>query len=203
MNNIENENTMIYPYCYKIKRGCPPHIPCKQNKDEEKCIKALAEYMAMLENPLRERNEIGKDKLVEKFIALKECLKKYGDIYAKLNFILYVNDNTREVIFPSQTQIQSKLNEFLRDLGYNIIQDYSYKIKLFNILLNDKMREIYNRLYSEPGFAEKESLEPKQYGIDKLINKKKRVTFEARGLKKKTKTKKSRRKRIMYKTRKN
>ena len=41
------------------------------------------------------------------------------DIYKKLDIELYVNPKTQKIIFPNNTQIQSKLNLYLDSIDFN------------------------------------------------------------------------------------
>lgn len=41
---------------------------------------------------------------------------------------------------------------------------------LFNILLNDNLRNAYNRFYKIKGFADPDSKEPKKYGIAYIMD---------------------------------
>ena len=62
-------------------------------------------------------------------------------IAKKLDIELYVNPKTQKIIFPNNTQIQSKLNLYLDSIDFNtkspkIGNNQDEKLMLFNILLN-------------------------------------------------------------------
>ena len=106
---------------------------------------------------------------------MSNCLKKYGDIYKKLDIELYVNPKTQKITFPINSQIQSKLNLYLNSIDLNtkspkISNEQDEKLMLFNILLNDNLRNVYNNFYYSTGFSELESLLPKKYGIARIMD---------------------------------
>jgi len=167
MNTSKEE---IYPLCYKIKESCPScdesTCPSCNNTD---CLKELSKYS----NDIRPYK--GNVELSEEYYHLLICLKKYGDIYKKLDIVLHVNEK-KEITFPTNLQIQSSLNlylysnKFLNPTTPKEVKEQDEKIMLFNILLNDKLRAAYNRFYKIPGFADTDSLIESKYGFDKLIN---------------------------------
>ena len=83
----------IFPYCYKIKDSC---LPCNDNNHD--CLKELYSdallYGVPVQNPIKTKS----------INDLFECLKKYGDIYKKLNIELYV-DKYGKIIFPNIERI--------------------------------------------------------------------------------------------------
>ncbi len=174
MGSYKNEEQSIYPYCYKIKESCPPCNKVEYKDNAENCLKELSNFLLISENQPKQGTRKGKYIEEEKaaFERVKNCLQKYGDIYDKLGILPYINPTTKAILFPDQTRIQSKFNEFIRKLSRSDNNEMDeYKIKLFNILLNSKLREIYNDLYEEPYFANRKSLEPKDPGIGALIDK--------------------------------
>lgn len=180
MNNIENENTIIYPYCYEIKEGCPPCLENMVNNttqyESDDCLELLANYVVVSESIYRTKEEKDDAKL-----KLGVCLKKLGDLYSKVNIELYVNPNSKNIVFPDQQRIQSSFNEFLRQIGNNKANSPREdnlrieKLKIFNILLNNKFRNIYNNLYISSELAEPKSLKPKEYGIARIMGAEKKV----------------------------
>lgn len=179
-----DETTKIFPYCYKIKEDCPP---CTINTEGNECVKLLANYLVLKYN-----RYVSKEYLEKAHIKVGKCLKKYGDIYKKLGIELYVNPKTKSIYFPDNERIMSNYNLFLNDIGTfepkspkeeNIIYE---KISLYQILLQEKMREVYNDFYKNNEFSELESI------IHTNTNNnggKKRKTIKNR-LKRKTRTKK-------------
>jgi hypothetical protein len=153
----------IYPFCYKIKENC---IPCNKTPCTS-CLKELSKF-----NSKVIKNDMEKEKDID---DLFNCLKKYGDIYKKLDIELYVNPKTKQITFPTNLQIQSKLNLYLDSMDFNTkppsaINNQDEKLMLFNILLNDKLRNEYNNFYYSNEFADLDSLMPKKYGIDKIMD---------------------------------
>ena len=199
MYSNEYDNTVLYPYCYKIKDGCPP---CSEKivdnsiqNESDYCLELLANYVVVSENVYRSQDE--KD---EAKSQLGRCLKKLGDLYNKANIELYVNPNTKDILFPDQQRIQSSFNQFLREIGSNSTnspKEYYSRIeilKIFNILLNNKFRDIYNNLYVSEGLASPKSLKPKEYGITRLLGSDKEVKWNLGGKKKNRKQNKTKRK---------
>lgn len=179
--SLDSSKTVIYPFCYKIKESCPPV------NNATDCIKELSDLMRLSE-PYISRNV--KDKNVDK---LFECLKKYGDIYKQLGIELYVNPKTNQIAFPDNARIQSNLNMFLRKTDMTEQTDaLNHKLMLFNLLLNDTLRQKYNDFYYSYGFSELESVMPKEYGIARILGKE-----ESKGGKQK-KNKKTKRMRIKH-----
>jgi hypothetical protein len=170
MNNNLNK-TKIYPYCYKIKENC---IPCKKepNNFEDSCLihlsKIMHEYHYSTNNLTRKKEKYNDD--------LFNCLMRYGDIYKKLNIELYVNSNTKQVYFPDNKRIQSNLNLFIKNINTkNLTPEkeviINEKLKLYNILLNEKLKEKYDEFYYSYGYSNLNSLLPKEYGIIRLLSK--------------------------------
>ena len=168
-NSLNSSSTVVYPYCYKIKETC---IPCdtmtsEQNNNNIINIKTT--------NCIDELSRISKNTSENKNVDdLFNCLKKYGDIYKKLGIELYVNPKTKAVQFPDNQRIQSNLNVYLEEIDPDttspkINTEQEEKFKLYNILLNDKMRKMYNDFYYSKGFSELDSISPKEYGIAKIM----------------------------------
>jgi hypothetical protein len=197
--------TQVYPFCYKIKEDCPPcSTPLKcDNENQNECLELLAKYMSYSEvnsNPQLKDNTLMK---------LGDCLKKYGDIYKKLNIELYVNPKTKQINFPDHQRIQSNMNLFLKEIGMNESKSPKEenkrveKMQLYNILLNDKLREVYNEFYYSYGFSDLDSIMPKEYGIARIMapdsqtngGKRKRVSRRKKNMTKKRKTRMRRNKR--------
>lgn len=161
-----DDKTKIYPYCYKIMDDCPP---CNI-KSGDNCIRQLAYYLALKTNRYVSKNDLDKA-----HIKVGNCLKKNGDIYKKLGIELYVNPKTKQIIFPNYQRVLSNYNLFLNELGTTSpaspkddnIRDE--KIILYQILLDEKLREVYNEFYQSYGFSELESIMPKEYGIARLM----------------------------------
>jgi hypothetical protein len=159
------DETVVVPYCYKIKESC---IPCHSQSSSMDCIKELSKLVKHSQPHI---SQIIKEKDVNN---LFNCLKKYGDIYKKLGIELYVNPTTKQILFPDNQRIQSNFNLYLENIDVdtdspkinNIQED---NIILYNILLNDKLRKMYNDFYYSYGFSESGSLEPKEYGISKIL----------------------------------
>jgi hypothetical protein len=152
-------NPIVYPYCYKIKESC---LPCNDDDSKSACAVELIKYMNSSLN--KETKEKSNDELFE-------CLKQYGDIYKKLNIELYVNPKSKSIIYPDNQRIQSNLNEYLRNININNVSKESLEenMMLYNILLNDNLRNIYNGFYYANGFSDIKSIQPKKYGIDRLL----------------------------------
>lgn len=181
------EDTKIYPFCYKIKENCPPCPPCNENSN---CVNLLAHYISLKSNKFRSENE--------KQVAKKNvgnCLKKFGDMYKKVGIELYVNPKTKQIIFPDHERILANYNLFLDDIGINQTNSpyINELIDIYQILLNDKLREVYNDFYKMSGFAELESIMPKEYGIARILGrnidggKKRRKTLKKKKLTKRKK----------------
>ena len=165
----------IYPLCYKIEESCPScdesSCPSCNNTD---CLKELSNSSNIDLNDISKR---------ESKSHLFYCLQKYGDIYKKLDIDLFVNEKTNKILFPDNLRIQAKLNLYLQRIyskttsfedetkqNKTELDEQDEKLMLFNILLNDKLREAYNRLYKITGFAEKDSLEPLKLSIDRIMD---------------------------------
>ena len=158
--------TVVYPYCYKIKETCPP---CDSEPSHE-CVKLLAMYMADKSNKFAPEHVTD-----QSHQNVGNCLKKYGDIYKKLGIELYVNPRSKQITFPTQERIVSNYSLFLRSIGTadpaspkedNIRGE---KINLYQMLLNEPLREVYNSFYQSSGFSDIDSMMPKDYGIAKLM----------------------------------
>ena len=176
----------VYPVCYKIKETCPPcdqsHCPSCNNTY---CLEELSNF-----NNKGLKDERKKETDMDN---LFNCLKKYGDIYKKLDIELYVNPKTQKITFPINSQIQSKLNLYLNSIDFNtkspkIGNKQDEKLMLFNILLNDNLRNAYNSFYISNGFSDLESLLPKKYGIARIMD----TDYDEVGGRKNKKTKKLR-----------
>jgi len=181
MNNSIN----LYPYCYKIKDECPP---CKI---KDNCIRLLSHYLVLKSNKY-----VSEQSLNNAHMKLGDCLKQYGDMYKKVGIELYVNPKTKEIIFPDNQRITANYNMFLNGYSPFNLQTpkeesiYDEKIIIYQILLNEKLREVYNNFYRNEGFSEKESILPKEYGITRLMG----PEIENNGGKRKKKTNKTRKK---------
>lgn len=176
MNNsresLNSTETIVYPFCYKIKDNC---LPCNNNNKINitlpiDCISELAKFE-------KTNSPYFNKELKEKYFDnLFNCLKKYGDIYKELGIELYVNPKTKEIIFPDINRIQSNFNLFLNYDNFDKsspeeLENLNHKLMLYNILLNDKFRQKYNQFYNSSGFADVESLMPKEYGIARILGK--------------------------------
>ena len=165
-------NSSIYPLCYKIKETC---LPCGNSTSAEKnpCVVELIKYMKDKKNQLYNPNVDIKsnDKLFE-------CLKQYGDIYKKLGIELYINEKTKQAAFPTNEGIRANLNLYLSNVDTDNVSKESIEetMMLYDILLNDKLREKYNEFYYSNGFGDLESLQPKEYGIARILGGKRRRT---------------------------
>lgn len=178
-NSIKSEksnlsNTIVYPFCYKIKETCAnPNNDTVYNINASPtdCLNELSKISKMSDSYI-DKNV--KDKNVD---DLFNCLKKYGDIYKQLNIELYVNPKTKQAIFPDNARIQSNLNIFLKETDFDTavspkkLKELDYKLMLYNILLNDNLRQKYNEFYYSVGFSELNSVMPKEYGISRIMGK--------------------------------
>jgi hypothetical protein len=166
----------IYPYCYKIKET----ENCPQIKDSRisECLHSFIKYIIVMETsrPSKDMEEIVTNQLVK-------CLRRYGDLYKKLEIKLYVSPNGQNIILPDQERIQASFNTYLRKIGAK--NESSPKqdnetiemVELYSILLNSKFREIYNKYYVD-FFADDKSLKPWNGG--KIKQKLKRLTKKKR-----------------------
>lgn len=185
MSNLSK--TPVYPFCYKIKETC---LPCDNanvvvNANPTDCLIELSKIAKTSE---MYTNKNVKDQNLDE---LFNCLKKYGDIYKQLGIELYVNPKTKNIIFPNNARIQSNLNLFLRETDFDAmspknLKEFDYKLMLYNILLNDNLRQKYNDFYYSVGVSELESIMPKEYGIARIMGKEDEKTG---GRKRKRKTK--------------
>jgi hypothetical protein len=170
-NNVDLDKTDVYPFCYKIKENC---LPCPKKADyiQNEGVSLLARFLATTNN---------KEKKLKYYDELFYFLQQYGDIYKKLNIELYVNPSTKKVLFPNNQRIQANFNQYLTDIGLderapNFVPTEDFEklknecIIMYNILLIDKFREIYNDFYISDRLADPDSLKPKEYGIARLIN---------------------------------
>ena len=167
-NGEKLSSTTAYPYCYKIKETC---LPCPQtNNTENECILLLSKFLGSRNSDEKKMREA----------HLFECLKKYGDIYKKLDIELYVNPTTKKILFPTNERIQSNLNVYLKNIGYDenasnfeTSREYenerNQKNSMYNMLLNNTLREIYNSFYKRYRLAEPDSIKPKVYGISRIM----------------------------------
>jgi len=169
-SNLMSNSTIIYPYCYKIKETCNPGTTSVICDLQFNCIIELINYMKQQQTPLFDPNK--KD---EPYSKLFKCLQQYGDIYKKIGIELFVNPKTKQILFPDNQRIQANLNEYLRNVKIDNSSTKLIKtnIMLYNILLNDYLRNLYNEFYPSYGFSDADSIQPKQYGINKIMGGKK------------------------------
>ena len=189
-NSTNSINSKVYPYCYKIKETC---LPCDSKGSEKNpCTLELINYMKDKKNQMYNPNvyDESNDKLFE-------CLKQYGDIYKKLGIELYINEKTKQAVFPTNDGVRANLNLYLSNVDTNKVSKESIEetMMLYDILLNDKLREKYNEFYYSDGFSDLESLKPKEYGIQRLLKGGKRRRTKKRN-KKANKTNKRKTRRI-------
>lgn len=170
MNNNSNslDSTKTYPYCYRIKEGCPPCVK-KIRHSGSKCIKILAKLMS-------ERVFYSEELKKEYNDELFKCLMRYGDIYKQLNIELYVNPKTKLIVFPDMQRIQSNFNLYLRSVNtknptFEERDEMDDKLMLYDILLHEKLKEKYDEFYYSYGFSDIDSLQPKEYGIARILGK--------------------------------
>jgi hypothetical protein len=184
------DETKPFPYCYKIKEGCPP-CEKKIRHSGSKCIKILAKLMSESVSYNEElKNEYNDD--------LFKCLMRYGDIYKQLNIELYVNPKTKLVVFPNMQRIQSNFNLYLKSINttnptFEERDEMDKKLMLYDILLHEKLKEKYDEFYYSYGFSDLDSLQPKEYGIAKIIGSEKETSGGKKN-KNKTNKKKSKQK---------
>jgi hypothetical protein len=184
LSNSTNSN--IYPLCYKIKDTC---LPCDSKGSEKNtCALELINYMKDKKNQMYNPNIDSKsnDKLFE-------CLKQYGDIYKKLGIELYINEKTKQAVFPTNEGIRANLNLYLSNTETNKVSKESIEetMMLYDVLLNDKLREKYNEFYYSNGFGDLDSLKPKEYGIARILGGKRRRTNKRKTNKRKTNKRKT------------
>jgi hypothetical protein len=195
--SVDSNSTNIYPLCYKIKEMCLPNDR-QESEDtlnsEPTCLKNLPRYLQEQQNVNR--------KIVDKSSKdMVQCLTQYGDIYKKLGIELYVNPNTKQILFPDNLRIQANFHKYLRDVNIDSQEAETTKIHvenvmLYKILLDDILKQIYDQYYGSTGVADKDSLQPKKYGIDKLMESNKSSGGKQM---RKTKRKKTKRKKTMRK----
>jgi len=146
-NSLTSGSNNVYPICYKIKEtsyqaNCPPS-----------CINKLAKYVK-LKKKIYGKNPNATEEAHQSFV---QCLKQYGDIYKKLGIELYVNPTTNKITFPDNQRIQSNLNEYMRKIAdndaNNIDMSSDETLMLYNVLLNDSLRNAYNDFYVSEGYA--------------------------------------------------
>lgn len=164
MRNELDSETVVYPFCYKIKETCIPN----DNNNLIDCLKELSNILRSTESHI---NLQFKNKYVDN---LFDCLKKYGDIYKKLDIELYVNPKTKKITFPDNERIQSNLNIFIKNTNFDTLSPdeldiFKYKISLYNILLNNQLRKNYNDFYYSSEYSELDSVTPKEYGIARIM----------------------------------
>jgi hypothetical protein len=177
---MDDKTVEIYPYCYKIKDNCPPcnnqppdnlYDVNTSSNDYNDCVYLLAKYLAVKSNRFRDKHQID-----NAHMNIANCLQKYGDMYKTVGIELYVNPKTKQILFPDHQRIISNYNIFLNEIGLNEATSQKdteivdNKIKIYQILLNDKLREIYNEFYQSAGFSDLDSIMPKEYGISRLLN---------------------------------
>lgn len=185
--SIGSTETVVYPFCYKIKENCLPSNNINVNNPID-CISELSKLDKLTTYSNKELKETYLNDLLQ-------CLKKYGDIYKQLGIELYVNPKTKQIIFPDNSRIQANFNLFIQNNNFDTISPReidinNHKLMMYTILLNDKLRKKYNEFYYSNGFGEAESLMPKEYGIARIMGKeggKRKKT-------KRTKTRKNKRK---------
>ena len=167
------DKTVVYPYCYKIKESCPPcdsKLNASTVVSTNECVKLLAKYMADKSNKFAPEHVTD-----QSHQNVGNCLKQYGDIYKKLGIELYVNPRSKQIAFPTQERIASNYNLFLRNIGVTDPatpkedNGRDEKISMYQLLLNEPLREVYNSFYQSSGFSELDSILPKEYGIAKLM----------------------------------
>jgi hypothetical protein len=199
-----NEDTQIYPYCYKIKENCPPSRPCPKKKTRcaSKCLKILAKLMsekAFYNKEFKEQNEE----------ELLKCLMRYGDIYKQLKIELYVNPKTKLIMFPDMKRIQANFNLYLKSINTeNPTTEekdrMDEKFMLYDILMHEKLKEKYDEFYYSYGFSDLDSLQPKEYGIARILGPEKESSGgkknKGKTNKKKSKSKISKKKYVTNKT---
>lgn len=190
MNNNSSSigDTKTYPYCYRIKDGCPPCVK-KIRHSGSKCIKILAKLMS-------ERVFYSEELKKEYNEELFKCLMRYGDIYKQLNIELYVNPKTKLIVFPDMQRIQANFNQYLRSVNtknptFEERDEMDDKLMLYDILLHEKLKEKYDEFYYSYGFSELDSLQPKEYGIARILGKENESSGGKKTKKSKTKKNKS------------
>ena len=169
MNNSDrrHDNNIVYPYCNKvveyptcteIKEGC---LPCDPQPIQSCIDTLLPVYMKK-----KQITDINPHKLSMLEVKMFACLSKYGDIYKKLGFELYVNPKTKKVLYPDNVRINANLSQYLRD-GTDTPKEYKKTMELYHILLNDTTRNLYNDHY--PAIGHSSSIKPKEYGIARVL----------------------------------
>ena len=198
-NSRSNNSTKIYPYCYKIKDNCPPCNPCPKKKTRcaSKCLLLLSKLMSNRYYYNKELKEKTEDELFN-------CLMRYGDIYKELNIELYVNPKTKVILFPDMQRVQASFNVFLKGINTDNPtpeeKDKMHeKFSLYDILMHEKLKEKYDEFYYSYGFSELDSLQPKEYGIARILGKENESSGGKKN--KKSKTKKNSKHKISKKKR--
>jgi hypothetical protein len=146
-NSLSSNSNNVYPLCYKIK----------ETSYQSSCINKLAKYVK-LKKKIYGNNPTATEQAHQNFV---QCLKQYGDIYKKLGIELYVNSNTNKITFPDNQRIQSNLNEYMRKIAddetinseTSSAKTQDDNIMLYNVLLNDSLRNAYNDFYVSDEFA--------------------------------------------------
>ena len=165
----------VYPICYKIKETSYP----------SSCILELANYLRlkkqlvydMHSNPSKDNKMEREYRIIhikhanemkQADASLLQCLKQYGDIYKRLNIDLYV-DSENKITFPDNQRVQSNLNIYMKKIA-NTSSDKTQEetIMLYNVLLNDSLRNAYNEFYVSEGYAKNDQLLVKDTTVDKL-----------------------------------
>ena len=139
-------------------------------KVDEICLDFMAEYVQA-----KELKHVNTALYNEKKQNASNCLRKFGDIYKQLDIELYVLPN-KKVIFPDSSRINAHFNIFLRNYQVNpktakIVREQEKKLKLFDFILHDIYREVYNEFYYLNGFSTSDSLTEKSYGMERLLDK--------------------------------
>lgn len=161
-NSLSSVSNNVYPLCYKIK----------ETSYQSSCINKLAKYVK-LKKKIYGNNPYTTEEAHKSFM---QCLRQYGDIYKKLGIELYVNPNTNKITFPDNQRIQANLNEYMRKIADNEITntDTSFdktqddNIILYNVLLNDSLRDAYNEFYVSEGFVKNGHQPVKGPSVDEM-----------------------------------
>lgn len=161
-NSLSSVSNNVYPLCYKIK----------ETSYQSSCINKLAKYVK-LKKKIYGNNPYTTEEAHKSFM---QCLRQYGDIYKRLGIELYVNPNTNKITFPDNQRIQSNLNEYMRKIADNDVTNTDTSsdkmqddnIMLYNVLLNDSLRNAYNDFYVSEGFAKNDQSLVKGPTVDEM-----------------------------------